>query len=398
MKTIVAIFIGLICLLVPAQMASQNWDDHDRSQRYSCRDFGANYLKSCETQAILFSNGDNDTFPLWYNQEVEEVGTDLRVCNLSYLQTDWYISQMKRPYYQSEALPISWEYKDFMPGQNEIARVENRSDQAISIETAFQFLRDPRFRTKEGYSYLPTNQLYVETPSGERIFFKRKNMYTRSEMMIMEMLSTNKWQRPMYFCATVGNDYYLGLEPYMELTGLAYQITPTRSRDGQPRVNTEKMYENMMHQFKYGNMNIPGIYIDENLMRMCRTHRMMFAQLAEQLIRENQRDKALEVLDYAEEMLPGYNISYDYTSASMAQMYFMLGQEDKAVVILESVAQNSVEYLRFIRSLDRLQRKAMNGTAEREAAILGYVLQTLERYGKTEIVDKYYEDYATAAR
>ena len=165
----------------------------------------------------------------------------------------------------------------------------------------------------------------------------------------------------MYFCATVGNDYYLGLEPYMELTGLAYQITPTRSRDGQPRVNTEKMYENMMHQFKYGNMNIPGIYIDENLMRMCRTHRMMFAQLAEQLIRENQRDKALEVLDYAEEMLPGYNISYDYTSASMAQMYFMLGQEDKAVVILESVAQNSVEYLRFIRSLDRLQRKAMNG-------------------------------------
>ena len=398
MKTVVAIFIGLICLLVPAQMASQNWDDHDRSQRYSCRDFGANYLKSCETQAILFSNGDNDTFPLWYNQEVEEVGTDLRVCNLSYLQTDWYISQMKRPYYQSEALPISWEYKDFMPGKNEIARVENRSDQAISIETAFQFLRDPRFRTKEGYGYLPTNQLYVETPSGERIFFKRKNMYTRSEMMIMEMLSTNKWQRPMYFCATVGNDYYLGLEPYMELTGLAYQITPTRSRDGQPRVNTEKMYENMMHQFKYGNMNIPGIYIDENLMRMCRTHRMMFAQLAEQLIRENQRDKALEVLDYAEEMLPGYNISYDYTSASMAQMYFMLGQEDKAVVILESVAQNSVEYLRFIRSLDRLQRKAMNGTAEREAAILGYVLQTLERYGKTEIVDKYYEDYATAAR
>ena len=223
-------------------------------------------------------------------------------------------------------------------------------------------------------------------------------MYTRSEMMIMEMLSTNKWQRPMYFCATVGNDYYLGLEPYMELTGLAYQITPVRSRDGQPRVNTEKMYENMMHKFAYGNMNIPGIYIDENLMRMCRTHRMMFAQLAEQLIRENQRDKALEVLDYAEEMLPGYNISYDYTSASMAQMYFMLGQEDKAVVILESVAQNCVEYLRFIRSLDRLQRKAMNGTAEREAAILGYVLQTLERYGKTEIVDKYYEDYATAAR
>ena len=318
---------------VPALMAQQNWDDHDRSQRYSCRDFGANYLKSCETQAILFSNGDNDTFPLWYNQEVEEVGTDLRVCNLSYLQTDWYISQMKRPYYESEALPISWEYKDFMPGTNEIARVDNRLGQPISVEKAFNFLRsdDPRTKTREGDNYIPSDQLYVETPEGEQIFFKKKRMYTRSEMMIMEMLSTNKWQRPMYFCATVGNDYYLGLEPYMELTGLAYQITPTRSRDGQPRVNTEKMYENMMHKFKYGNMNIPGIYIDENLMRMCRTHRMMFAQLAEQLIRENQRDKALEVLDFSEEQLPGYNIPYDYTSASMASMYFLLNEDEKAL-------------------------------------------------------------------
>ena len=197
----------------------------------------------------------------------------------------------------------------------------------------------------------------------------------------------------MYFCATVGNDYYLGLEPYMELTGLAYQITPTRSRDGQPRVNTEKMYDNMMHKFAYGNMNIPGIYIDENLMRMCRTHRMMFAQLAEQLIRENQREKALEVLDYAEEQLPGYNIPYDYTSASMAQMYFMLKQNDKAVAIMDDVANTCVEYLRFAASLDRRQKALMENTTGRESAILGYVLQTCERYGEMELVDKYYADY-----
>ena len=210
----------------------------------------------------------------------------------------------------------------------------------------------------------------------------------------MEMLSTNKWQRPMYFCATVGNDYYLGLEPWMELTGLAYRITPVRSRDGQPRVNSEKMYDNMMHKFAYGNMNIPGIYIDENLMRMCRTHRMMFAQLAEQLIRENQRDKALEVLDYAEEMLPGYNVPYDYTSASMAAMYFMLGENEKALAIMDVVAQTSVEYLHFAASLNRRQRDVMESTTGREAAILSYVLQTCERNGQTEFVDKYYPEYA----
>ena len=301
-KTAIALLITLVTLLVPVQMASQNWDDHDRSNRYACRDFGANYLKSCEEQAILFSNGDNDTFPLWYNQEVEEVGTDKRVCNLSYLQTDWYISQMKRPYYESQALPITWEYKDYMPGKNEIARVDNRLGQPVSVEKAFNFLRsdDPRTKSREGDNYLPSDQLYITTPAGEQMMLKKKRMYTRSEMMIMEMIEQNDFNRPMYFCATVGNDYYLGLEPWLELTGLTYQITPTRSADGQPRVNTEKMYENMLHKFQYGNMNIPGIYIDENLMRMCRTHRMMFAQLAEQLLRENQREKALEVLDFAE--------------------------------------------------------------------------------------------------
>ena len=198
----------------------------------------------------------------------------------------------------------------------------------------------------------------------------------------------------MYFCATVGNDYYLGLEPWMELTGLAYRITPVRSRDGQPRVNTELMYDNMMHKFAYGNMNIPGIYIDENLMRMCRTHRMMFAQLAEQLIRENQREKALEVLDFSEEQLPGYNVPYDYTSASMASMYFMLKQDEKALAIMEKVAQNCVEYIRFAQSLDRRQRAAMESTTGRENAILGYVLQTCERYGQNEFVEKYYPEYA----
>ena len=154
----------------------------------------------------------------------------------------------------------------------------------------------------------------------------------------------------------------------------------------------------MMHKFAYGNMNIPGIYIDENLMRMCRTHRMMFAQLAEQLLRENQRDKALEVLDYAEEMLPGYNIPYDYTSASMASMYFMLHEDEKALAIMDKVATNCVEYLHFSASLNRRQRNLMESTTNREAAILSYVLQTCERYGQTKFVDKYYGDYAAYAQ
>ena len=215
--------------------------------------------------------------------------------------------------------------------------------------------------------------------------------------MIMEMIEQNDFERPMYFCATVGNDYYLGLEPWLELTGLTYQITPIRSADGQPRVNTEKMYENMLHKFKYGNMNIPGIYIDENLMRMCRTHRMMLAQLAEQLVRENQKEKALEVLDFAEEQLPGYNIPYDYTSANMAELYFMLGENEKGLAIMDHVANTCVEYLNFARTLNRKQKDVMESTIGRQAAILSYVLQACERHGHRELVEKYYADYAAYA-
>ena len=401
-RAIIAVVIGIVCLLVPAQMGAQNWDDHDRSNRYVCRDFGANYLKSCEKEAVIFCNGDNDTFPLWYNQEVEEVGTDIRACNLSYLQTDWYIDAMKRPYYDSPGLPISWEYKDYMPGKNEIAWVDNKLG-PVSVDKAFAFLRsdDPRTKNREGENYLPSNQLYVETPSGEHITFRSARRYTRSEMMIMEMLSQNSmqgWKRPFYFVVTAGNDYYLGLEPYMELTGMAYRVTTERSADGQPRVNTEVMYDNMMHKFAYGNVNMPGIYLDENTMRMCRTHRLMFTQLAEALIREGKREKAIEVLDYAEEVLPGYNVSYDYTSASMASMYLMLGETEKGNAILDKVAQNSVEYLEWGDSLDKAHRSAAQSTIQHHAAVLGYVLQTLDRYHQNELVDKYYPYYEQYAR
>ncbi len=214
----------------------------------------------------------------------------------------------------------------------------------------------------------------------------------------MEMLEQNDWKRPMYFAVTVGDDYYMGLKPYFELTGLAYRITPTRSRDAQPRVNTEVMYENMMHRFCYGGLNRKGVYIDENLMRMCRTHRMMFQTLAEALIREGQREKALEVLDYAEEMLPGYNVPYDYTSASMASMYYQLGAPDKANAIMEVVANNCKEYLVWGGAISKELRASAQQTLGHQAAVLGYVLQTLERNHQNELFEQYYPVYAQYAR
>ncbi len=416
----VALLISLACLGVPTLMAAQNWDDHDRSDRYAARDFGANYLKSCEKNGVIFCNGDNDTFPLWYNQEVEGVGTDIRACNLSYVQTDWYIDAMRRPYYESEGLPISWQPKDYITGKNDVVWVENRLQSTpLDVRTAWEYIWSNDKRTKrDGESIIPTDKLYIPISKAdvarspyyadrdtntlaERIDINLKRRLTKSEMMQLDMISTSAWQRPLYYAVTVGNDYYQGMEPYFELTGLAYQITPVKSADGQPRVNTEKMYDNMMHKFKYGNMNQKGIYLDETVTRICRTHRMMFAQLAEALIKEGQHEKAIEVMDYSEEMLPGYNISHDYTSATMASYYYMLGEMEKGDKLMDAVADNAADYLRYGTQVSRGIRNSIQSTLGHQAAVLNYILQTFDRYDREEMLDKYlplFEQYTTWMR
>ncbi|MCQ2313004.1 MAG: DUF2723 domain-containing protein [Paludibacteraceae bacterium] len=432
---IVALVVVIATLGVPALMAQQNWDDHDRSPRYSCRDFGANYLKSCETQGIIFTNGDNDTFPLWYNQEVEGEGTDLRVCNLSYLQTDWYINQMKRPYYESQALPIEWKYEDYVENVNEIVYVYSQESASSSVDEAFERIRPSKIEEKEMERLermlnsgaisqkkyndevamlkekkitnitehrevpLPTNHLYFDGPNGEQIPISSKNYYTRSEMMIMEMLEHNDWKRPFYFAVSCGDSYYLGLKPYFELTGLAYRVTPTRSADGQPRVNTEVMYENMMHKFKFGNLDHPGVYIDENLHRMCHTHRMMFLELAEALYKERQYDKAREVLNYSLKVLPTYNLPFastDYTSVGYAQLFYRLGGEEDvkmANTIIRELANNCVEYLEWGENIRKNLQASVQQTLGHQSAIFGYALQMADRYNQAELVDEFYPLY-----
>jgi hypothetical protein len=295
-RTATAILVTLCCLGVPALMASQNWDDHDRSNRYTARDFGGNYLASCKPNAIIFSNGDNDTFPLWYNQEVEGNRTDVRVCNLSYLQTDWYIGQMKRGAYKSAPLPISWEAKDFAAGKNEVMWVDSMIPQ-LDVKSAFEFVLSSDPQTKrEGESFIPTNHLYLPIDAQQviktgtlpiaraaeivpQIDFTLNRRLTKSELMIIEMLKTNNWERPIYFAVTVGDDYYMGLNDHFELTGMAYQIMPIGVKGQGQGVNVDEMYTNMLTKFRYGGIENPKVYLDENILRMCRTHRMMFSYL-----------------------------------------------------------------------------------------------------------------------
>ena len=382
---------SLVCLLVPIQMASQTWDDHDRSGRYTCRDFGANYLMTLQDQGnpIIFTNGDNDTFPLWYNQEVEGVRTDARVCNLSYLQTDWYIDQMKRPAYNSPSLPISWPRLDYCTGTNEYVEVQPELKQQIldfykqsPAEAKKAFGDDPfevsnimRYwvRSKDADMHvIPTDTLYVKIdkeavkrsgmmmasdtiPDKMVISLKGKRALYKNDLMMLEMIAHADWTRPIYVALTVGSENYMNLGDNFIQEGLANRITPfLTNQPGTKNFDTEKTYRNVMYRYKYGGLEKPGLYIDETMLRMCYTHRHIFSQLALHLIEEGQKAKALKVLQKAEKVLPTYNVPMNYMSggAEIARAYALLGQKAKAMQTINAVWKDAYQYAVYYLGLN----------------------------------------------
>lgn len=410
-KTVTAAVATIICLGVPALMAQQNWDDHDRSNRYTCRDFGENYLTSCGSNAIIFTNGDNDTFPLWYNQEVEGIGTDKRVCNLSYLQTDWYIGQMQRAAYKSAPLPISWQPKDYVSGKNEVLWVEDLLQKPLDVKTVFDFVLSSDSSTKmKGEAFIPTKQLYLPIDAQEviksgtlpmsraseiipQIDFNLKKRLTKSELMIIELLKENKWKRPIYFAMTVGDDYYLGLNDHFEATGLAYQILPIGVKGAGPSVNVELMYDNLMNKFKYGNIADPKVYLDENTSRMCHTHRMIFAQLIGALVAKGDTVRAKKALDYCNKVIPGTTVRHDYVSTQLADYYYKLHETAKGNAIMDAVAKDCVEYLDWYLSLDVAQRNSVSNRIGHNMAVLNQVLRICDQAKQTTIMNKYMPRY-----
>ena len=389
--TAIAAVVALLCVLVPIQMASQTWDDHDRSGRYTCRDFGQNYLMTLQDKGnpIIFTNGDNDTFPLWYNQETEGVRTDARVCNLSYVNTDWYIDQMKRPAYNSPSLPITWPRLDFCSGTNEYVRVQPELKEQVlqfykeNPEEAKQQFGDDPFEVRNVMKYwvrsknadmhvIPTDTLYLDIdkeavkrsgmmmasdtiPDRMVISLKGKSALYKGELMMLEIVSQANWTRPVYVATTVGSDNYLNLGDNFVREGLANRITPfTTNAPGAKNFDTEKTYNNVMNRYKWGGLEQKGLYIDETVMRMCYTHRHLMADLALQLIAEGKTDKALNVLRKSEKVLPSYNVPNTYLSgaADLAKAYALLGKKNDAQRIIDQVWKDCKQYAQWYVGLE----------------------------------------------
>lgn len=371
-----AIVVTLVALLaVPTVMAAENWDDHDRSGRTSAPDFGKNYLSSVAPQGVIFTNGDNDTYPLWYNQEVEGYGTDLRVCNLSYFQTDWYVRQMQRKTYESEPLPISFKYKQYVQGTRDVIylmddpRLKGKS---IELGKALDFIKSDNPSTKiaraDNASYLPIRNLYMAVDKQavidngvvkpedydqivDTMHIELTGSYiTKDQLMLLDMLYHNNWKRPMYFAVSVGTEKYMSLDKYFRLEGLAYRIVPIESNTSSYQkgfVATDIMYNNVMHKFKWGHMKDPGVYADENNRRMLTNMRNNFQRLAVALLAEGKRDSCLEVLDKCMEEIPPNKVPYDFFSLQIAKVYIDAKAFDKAKPMIKDMADNFADELAY---------------------------------------------------
>lgn len=444
------VIAAVICILVPIQMVGQTWDDHDRSGRYTCRDFGQNYLTTLPTEGnpIIFTNGDNDTFPLWYNLETEGFRTDCRVCNLSYLMTDWYIDQMKRPAYESPSVPIEFGRIDYEQGTNDYVNIvpgdkakllksARTDEERANIYDSFELKNVLEYWVKK-YHRIPTDTIWFEIdkdavlnsgmmipkeyvgatreetkslmPDRMIISLKGRSAIYKNELMMLEMLAYCNWERPLYMATSVGGENHLGLDHYFVLEGLAFRITPfdwaalgyMGPDNDQNVIDTEKMYANLMN-FRFGGLDNPNLYLDETVRRMCYSHRRLYAQLAQALILEGKNDKARDILDKIESGISSELIPHDLIGYSQvfADAYLTLGETEKAKAILMQMSDNYMAELNWYMSMDNSHMHTLQYDIE-DAATYQYkgVMPLLKRclddkeYKRIENdFSKFYDEY-----
>lgn len=427
--------IGILLLaLVPGIMGMENWDDHDRSGRYTARDIALNYLNSCEPNSVIITNGDNDTFPLWYAQEVEGVRTDIRVVNTMLFNTDWYIDQMKKQAYESAPLPLSIPRDKYLDGTNNQIYVMDRVNGEVQdLKTVMDFVADEnpatqlRMQNGDMIDYIPAKNIKLDferTAQGENaasmfgneleplpsIDIKIKgNTLLKSQMMILDMLANNRWERPVYFVAG-GHEDALGLEPYFQQEGFANRLVPVKTKNDRPyefgRINTDKMYDNYMNKFSWGRMNEDDVYLDYYTRRTISVIRMRtnFARLAEALVEEGKKDSAIAIVDRCFELLPNHKMAYDMYTTRLIDAYYAAGATEKANEKAEEFYEQLSRQLDYYFSL----RPSLSAGADMEKRMDLQALQDISRAsgenGQMELnakyqeaLDRYYQMFISSA-
>jgi len=422
-----AIASGAVCLTVPIIMCNQNWDDHNRSGRYTSVDFGYNMLIGCAPNAVLFTYGDNDTFPLWYNQEVEGVRQDVRVSNLNYLRGDWYIDQMKRKAYTSDPLPLTMTHDKYYSGKRDYILVSEQIKGAIDLRQAISFIysddavsqvQSP-YSEKDKLCFIPSNLLFLPVDKDKAIksgtvspeladeivdtmvWKISEDVIMKEGLVVLDLLATNNWERPIYMGTTVSNDSYQNLERYFQLEGMMYRIAPIESKPTDydfGRVDTKVMYDNIMNKYRFRSIANPNVYLDENNSRIISNYRSIFARLAGGLIDEGKKDLALTVLNRCMEVIPPRNVPFNYLSLSLIENYYRADAKDKAITYSKVMLDNSASNLKYILNLSSKKIRILSNEIQLNMAIIQELYRLADRYDKGDHlkeIEKIFSLYAS---
>lgn len=428
MKSYVSAALPIVVIMaaVPLLLLLRNYDDHDRSDRYTARDIASNYLSSVEENGVLLTYGDNDSFPLWYIQDVEGYRTDVRVANLSYLQSGFYIETMSRKAWDSDPLPFTLSHDKYVEGERVQLPVEDLIKEPTPIDMVIEFAGsdDPKAKVDlsgrgDFYNFLPVREFIVDVDSANvlktgavrpyhvdrmvspLIWKFTRNMAVKDQLAIIDFMAGNNWQRPLYYSVTVPASTYIGLEPYYVLEGMAYRVTPiTIDQPGQGEtgmVDTRVMYENMMNRFRWGNAEKKGVYLDENNRRMFDVFRRQFARLAKALAAEGDTVRAVAAAEKGLSIVPPEKMPYDYFSGDLGEALAMAGDFVQAEKLFGEIMENSVETLNFIALLPDAKRYGLDFAASVSMQALIDVYRRASRFEMVELahsasaaLDKYY--------
>lgn len=423
-KNVAAVLGTLLCAVAPFLMASGGWDDHNRSNRFTARDYAGNYLATCAKNAVLFTNGDNDTFPLWYEQEVEGYRTDVRVLNLSLLNTDWYIDQAARKAYDSDRVPFSLPRAKYRGSNCDQVFIDREGADKVGAMSARELMdliikNDPkstRVRPNEddnGDSFmdttyvLPTNRVYIpvnkalvkangtvpaNTPDSliaDRVEWTiNKGYLLKADLMILDLLASFNWERPVYFAVTAGGDSYLNLDEWFNLEGLAYRLVPMKANKRgifgeEVGCNTALMYENIMKKFRWGGLDIPGaeIYMDENNLRFTTNQRLQMMSLAKLLNDEGKSSQSVEVLDRMQSVMPANIAPLEPAMVYGVEGYYKAGAIEKANKLSRELFNVCAEEYRYYTKVGR-ETKSMDAF-EQDLGRLGSAMEMLAQYAMT---------------
>ncbi len=426
-RPFLAIAVTILSLFaVPGLMAKENWRNHDRSGRYTTRDLAADYLESCAPNSILFTVGDNDTFPLWYCQEVEGIRTDVRVVNLMLLNADWYIDQMKRKAYDSDPVPFSLAHMQYIHGTRNYIYIIERLKQYTDLKTVVDFEASDNPKTKilqnggERIDYLPTRMFSLPVDTALVVAngtVSRKDAHLivsplnwqlnrssigKSEFMTLDLLAYNQWKRPIYFDAA-GSEGTVGLDDYLQLDGFAWRIVPIatagRSYLNYGRIDSRILYDNLMNKFKWGRMNAPDVFIDAYTNRTIAVMKIrnVFNRLADQLIQEGKRDSALKVLDRCVELMPNNKVPYDMFTLETVGLYYRIGQTEKANALLGSFSKITEDELTYYLSLGANFRKLVEYETSVSFQILQNMVTLAKQFNQTDLAARLEKAYNDAA-